>query len=296
MINKITTAVSTAIIALLAASPVLAEIEPPPPMPSAQDPAAEPPIRDYVPKPSEAFTPHRIVYTLELTSLSPSANIRKASGKMYFEWADACDAWTTTQKVQITYLYNDGQTVPISSDYKSWESKDGASYAFTVQELEDKSYADKVRGNAFRNDDASGKASYVIPADLAQALPKGFKFPSAHTFELLRRSKAGERFFTSTLFDGSDEEGPMLVNAVIGPIIARPEQVAEMGENKLIDSPARRVRLAYYEPSSPSSTPDYEMSVMLHDNGVVSDMVIDYPDFSIRAVPQDLKALDKSGC
>ncbi|GAB5387787.1 MAG: cell envelope integrity EipB family protein [Alphaproteobacteria bacterium] len=282
--------------ALTAGQATATDIDLPPPMPAPPAPAAEPPVRDHVPKPVEAFQPHRIVYKLEQVSLSNSATIRRASGKMFFEWADVCDAWTTTQKVQITYVYNDGQTVPISSDYESWESKDGASYAFSVQELEKNSFTDKVRGRADRKLDTSGQATYHLPANLSHRLPRDFKFPAAHTFEVLRKSAAGERFFSSTLFDGSDEEGPVLVNAVIGPVDARLSTVASLPDNELANSPARKVRLAFYAPDDHNATPQYEMSVVLHDNGMVSDMLIDYPEFSIHAVPEDVVALPDSGC
>ena len=46
---------------------------------------------------------------------------------------------------------------------------------------------------------------------------------------------------------------------------------------------------------SESEVADYEMSIVFHENGVISDMFIEYDDFSVR---QKLLALEplESGC
>ena len=101
------------------------------------------------------------------------------------------------------------------------------------------------------------------------------------------------------MFDGADEEGPVDINAFIGKkaeVIAaaasRPAKEIDVG---LLSAPAHNLRLAFFPVKNNEPTADYEMNIKLHENGVVSDMFIEYDDFSIN---QTLLALEpvKSAC
>ncbi|TVQ83688.1 MAG: DUF1849 family protein, partial [Micavibrio sp.] len=113
-------------------------------------------------------------------------------------------------------------------------------------------------------------------------------------------ARAGKKFFSARIFDGSDTDGPVEINAVLGRKI--PESVVmeslksplalESGEidKTLLQSPALSGRLAFFPLKSQESAADYEMTAVFHENGVISDIVIDYPDFSVS---QRLLALER---
>jgi hypothetical protein len=50
------------------------------------------------------------------------------------------------------------------------------------------------------------------------------------------------------------------------------------------------IRMAFFREEQQESIADYEMSLILHENGIISDMIIDYPDFSMQ---QKLVSLDE---
>ena len=52
----------------------------------------------------------------------------------------------------------------------------------------------------------------------------------------------------------------------------------------------------YVELNRQAEKPDYELGMLLLDNGVSRDMVIDYGEYSIRAKLDDIEALPKPGC
>ena len=133
---------------------------------------------------------------------------------------------------------------------------------------------------------------YRLPENVKYDLAKGTLFPMAHTIELIRRAEEGDKFFSAQIFDGSDEEGPIEINSFIGKSI-KPEagllKNAKI-DKSMLDGKAWNVRMAVFPVKDREEESDYEMTMSFHENGVISDMLIDYDDFSVK---QKLIALQK---
>ncbi len=125
-------------------------------------------------------------------------------------------------------------------------------------------------------------------------MPPGMLFPSAHTIFLIDKARAGEVFISKQIFDGATVEGPVLVSAVIGPKLTPDAEAAK--KSPLLDRPGWRVRLAFFPADPKAEKPDYELGMLLLDNGVSKDMVIDYGDYAIHATLDDIEPLPKPGC
>jgi hypothetical protein len=110
----------------------------------------------------------------------------------------------------------------------------------------------------------------------------------------------------------------VLVSAVIGPKIepkvqaaadqksdpaAAPDTGAKPDPNEqslanipVLQRPGWRVRLAFFPADQNAEKPDYELGMLLLDNGVSRDMVIDYGDYTIKAKLNKIEALGKPHC
>lgn len=241
-------------------------------------------------------SPHRALYELRMIETRASNSISNVRGRMLYEWSEACDAWITDQKLTMNYAYTEGGQLRFDSHFSSWETKRGDEYSFTVKRLRNGDVAEEFRGSAEIDPaDGTGEAIYSIPGDLALELPAGAVFPTRHIFEIMDRALAGERFFNSVMFDGSDEAGMMEVNAFIGPPLPI-EADAGLDAAELIAGPARNVRLAFFELGDQTSDPAYEMTLQLHENGVVSRMRIDYDEFTLDGALGALERLPETGC
>lgn len=239
---------------------------------------------------AEGFQPHKALYQMQMTAIRSQQDVASVSGEMFFEWADACEAWTTSQKFQLDYSYPEGDTQHYVTDYTSWEAKDGGSFSFTSKNMSDGELVRVYRGSAERRQDGAGEADYSRPKTASMPIPKGFLFPSEHTFKLLAAARAGKKLFTAVMFDGSDDEGPVLVNAVIGKKIDAPS--AKDQPNTLLRQSGWPVRMAFFNLDDDGSRADYEMSMTLLDNGIVQSMEIDYDDFSLAGKLETLESLD----
>ncbi len=236
-------------------------------------------------------TPHKALYAIDLVSTRSGSQIVDIKGKMFFEWKPSCDAWITDHRFNMSYEYADSPPMQIVSDYSTFESFDGKSFNFSSQRKRDGELYEELRGGA-EKDDKGGKAVFTMPEDLSFDLTAGTLFPMAHTLELVRHIKAGDKFFSATIFDGSDNEGPAELNSFIGPPIKDEDRIkpGKGIDMSLLDGPARKVRMAFFPLGATEEFADYEMDAVFHENGVISDMTIEYNDF---AVSQKLIAIEK---
>lgn len=237
------------------------------------------------------FVPHKALYKIGLVSTKSGSQILNIDGQMYYQWQPGCEGWTSDNRFKILYEYADSEPMAVSSDFSTFETFDGKSLNFTSQRKRDDEVFEEMRGQALLND-ASGEATYNIPEGLSFKLDKETFFPMQHTLKVLEKIHAGEKFFKSTIFDGSDEQGPVEVNAFIGKEVKASEGFVKSKDldTDLLQGKAWKVRLAFFPLSNPEATSDYEMDVVLHENGVISDMTIHYEDF---ALSQKLVALEK---
>ena len=236
------------------------------------------------------IVPHKALYRIEMVQKRSGAQVLNISGDMYFEWKPVCEAWTTDHRFNLLYEYADSPQMRITSDFTTYERIKGDSFDFNSRRRRDGETYEELRGRATMANDG-GQAVFSIPDTLRFDLPPGTFFPMGHTVAVLRAAKEGKKFFNATIFDGSDAEGPTEINAFIGkPVNAMARIIPSPAINaSLINTPAWGVRLAFFPLNSPEEDSDYEMDVVMHENGVISDMYVEYKDFSVT---QKLIALE----
>lgn len=236
--------------------------------------------------------PHKALYEIDLVSTRGGSQIVNIDGQMLYEWSTGCDAWNSNHRFNLLYEYADSAPLTITSDFSTFEPFDGKSLDFVSQRKKDSRVFEELRGHAELGEDFSGKAVYNVPDGLSYDLKKQTYFPMRHTLELISQAKAGKKFFTATMFDGSDEEGPVQVTAFVGEEVEKPALMKNVKLNEsLLENRAWKVRMAFFPLNNEESTSDYEMDVILHENGIISDMHIEYEDF---AITQKLIALEST--
>lgn len=235
--------------------------------------------------------PHKALYKIDLASTRSGSQIVNISGEMYYEWRASCDAWISDHRFDLLYEYADNAPMRITSDFSTYEAYDGDTLDYTSRRKRDGVLFEELRGHAKIKETGVGEAVYTMPEGLHFDLPRGSVFPLGHSRLMLENIKSGNTLFKSVIFDGSDEEGPVEVNAFIGkPVNAMAKlQGVENLDTSLLNTPAWNVRLAFFPLKDDAAAADYEMDMVFHQNGVISSMLIEYDDFSIT---QELVALE----
>ena len=241
------------------------------------------------------IAPHRALYQMSLGSTKGDSGVASASGTMAYQWGEVCDGWTIEQHYRLKMGYSEQADVDIASNFVTWESKSGVRYRFNQKETRNGEASDEIRGEAHLDGSGQGGAAdFAKPEEKAIPLPAGTLFPSAHTIRLIDKAKAGENFVSRQVFDGSTEESAVLVSGVIGPKIDPDPEAAK--KSPLLNRPGWRVRLAFFPADQSAEKPEYELGMVLLDNGISRDMTIDYGDYTIKAKLDDIEALPKPGC
>jgi EipB-like len=238
--------------------------------------------------PPTPLAAHRALYTLTLDNSinSGDRDVTGANGTMGYEVLDACDGWATHQQLDMITVNSDGQNVHMISDYTTWEAKDGLSFRFHTRQTTDDSVTSQIDGAA-RIDapGGAGTATYTSPTATTKPLPPGTLFPMAHTEALLAAARAGKKFITLPLFDGTSEDGAEDTSVVVlnwKPPEPTPYPV-------LSALPSARVHLAFFERTPSTINPDYQVTMRYWENGVADALRMDFGDFMMDAKLTDLK-------
>ncbi len=234
---------------------------------------------------------HRAAYKLEMET--SRGNVIAASGVMAYEVIDACDAWAVHQRLAITITGRDGTDVDLTSDYTTWESKDGLKLRFRMRQSTDDAVALDLAGSAeLEKVGGPGLATYNQPVDTTRKLPAGTMFPMAHTEAILAAARDGKRFIAVPLFDGTSADG------------AQDSTVAITGWNKpspvpawpvLSALPSTRVRVAFFPREGNQQQPEYEVGMRYWDNGIADQINMDFGDYVLSGKLSEL-TVPKPGC
>lgn len=242
------------------------------------------------------IAPHKALYKIEMVEKRGS-QVLNISGDMFFEWKPGCEAWTTDHRFNLNYEYPDSPPMRITSDFTTYERFDGDSFDFHSRRRRDGEMYEQLRGRATMAKDG-GEAGFTMPDGLIFDLPQGTLFPMGHTMAVLRAIRQGQKFFSATIFDGSDIEGPTEVNAFIGgpADVSGWQETSGAIDKTLLSGPAHHIRLAFFPLARVEPDSDYEMSIVLHENGIISDMYVEYKDFSVTQKLVGLESVKAEGC
>jgi hypothetical protein len=236
------------------------------------------------------LTPHKALYDINLVATRSGAQVVNISGKMFYEWKPSCEGWITDHRFNLFYEYADSPAMKITSDFSTFEDFNGESFSFSARRKRDNNLYQDLRGRATMAD-KGGDVNFTKPDDLSFELTQGAMFPMSHTAQMVREALAGKKLFQAVVFDGSDDEGPVEINTFIGAPVNALQKIepSEALDMSLLNNKAWNVRMAVFPILDKEASSDYEMDMIFHENGVISNMLIEYDNFSVT---QKLVALE----
>ena len=240
--------------------------------------------------------PHRGVYRMALAGSRANSTVIHATGRLEFEWSDACEAWTVSQRAKIEVVHSDGRIFDFGWSYSAWEDKGGDSYRFFIRRLYGGTAPEEIQGEAsMAAQGGSGIAEFHAPEAREVPLPVGTLFPSNHTIKILESLRSGDMPLWRTVFDGSGDEGIYGVSAAEVQELA-PGDARGFTSPLLADQASWIIQLAFFGMDEAESLPEQEQGLRLYANGVADQLTFDYGEFSVSATLLELEALPSSGC
>ena len=226
-----------------------------------------------------ALLAHKALYTLTLDS-AKNTDVIAARGTMGYEVTDACDGWAVRQRLNMTITNADGQNIQMSSDYATWESKDGLRFRYHMRQTTDTAVTSQTDGEAvLRKVGGPGEARYTSPHDSTSKLPAGTVFPMAHTAAIIAAARDKKHFVSLPLFDGTDENG--VEDSFI--VVLDWKQPAPSKWPALSLLPSTRLHISFFDHGPSGITPTYQATMRYWENGVADDMKMNFGDFVMNA-------------
>lgn len=232
---------------------------------------------------------HKAIYNIRMKSSQTGSQVLDVRGKMLFSLKKSCDGWISDHQFSLNYEYTGSPPLEVKSKFTSFETFDAKLLNFSSARTTNGEQDQELRGLATLTEKTSGGSSgiakFSIPEGLSFQLKPETLFPAAHTIKLIEDAQKGKKFVNADIFDGSDDKGPVEMNAVIG------KEICADSTDPLLGQCGWPMRLAVF-PNSQSdnqTTSDYEMTMRLLENGVIQAMTVDYHNFSVT---QELVAIE----
>ncbi|MGB3537990.1 MAG: cell envelope integrity EipB family protein [Mesorhizobium sp.] len=240
---------------------------------------------------------HRAVYDLSLDKATDRSGITGITGRMVYEFnGSPCDGYTVNFRF-VTQIATNDTTRLSDQQTTTYEDAKGKTFSFVTKSFVDQQLDKEVKGTAVKKDngvevDLDKPQKNVVQLAATQ-------FPTQHLVELIGKAEKGERFYETSLFDGSEDANKVMTTTVV----VGKKTEAEKGDPelpalaKLAKDEYWPVDIAYFDLSDKASgeeVPEYRISFKLHENGLTRDLVMDYGDFSMTGKLVNLALFDNA--
>lgn len=235
---------------------------------------------------------HRAVYDLVLDKATERSGIRALAGRMVYEFnGSPCDGYTTSYRMVAKIDTSDNSRLT-DQQTSTFEDAGGKSFNFVTRSFVDRAIDKEVKGTAVAE---PGGLKVVLEKPQTENVELAkTQFPTQHLIEMIDKAEAGQTFYETNLFDGSDDAAKIMTTSVV---VGKPTDIPDADPEKkalstLSTDKVWPVDVAYFDLTKPEQdTPEYRISFKLHENGVTRDLVMDYGDFSMKGQLVELKLL-----
>ena len=187
-------------------------------------------------------------------------------------------------------------TIDSDFQFSSWESRDGDQFRYDVKTTFSGQKPEVFQGRAQRQAETA-LATFTKPKGLELELPEKVVFPSEHMARMIDKAASGERQFAMRMFDGTGEEGVFdAVAFILGPAKRELSDPSNKLTAAMKKAPGWRIQLSFFDLKGGDQMPTYQVITTLYSNGISDDLVMKYPDFSVRGKLAGLMLLPPTGC
>ncbi len=246
----------------------------------------------------DIITPHRAIYDIKLARSDEGSGVSSAAGRMVFEvTGSSCLGYSMRQRMVVNVGDEDGNLGKLDFQISTFESGVGDLYSFDSRTTMNQETIEAVTGEA-RRLGSDIEVTLKEPAEKTVLLDGSVLFPSQHLQAILDAARAERHFLTVDVYEGAGSgETSDEATAAIGKATAT-------ADDDMLGAGLRQwpVSIGYFETDSVASDqlgeelPAYQMSFTLYENGVTSDLLLDYGDYALTASLEDVEQLARADC
>lgn len=227
---------------------------------------------------------HNAVYDLTLEH-DAASTMSGASGRYVVALDDLCEGYTMNERLVVELVGAQGNVV---TDYRfsAYESDNGDVFRFATETAFDGARAEESEGT-LRVEGGTTEIDFAKAED--RSIDGVVLAPLSHIRSILRSARAGEGRHAAEIFDG-DPKTPIFY------------AVTRMSEGETSDGVLAeldglktwQIDAVYFEADAGAEgdVPQFAFSGRLHDNGIITNLRLDYGDFVLNG---ELAELELSG-
>lgn len=245
------------------------------------------------------LAPHRAFYELRLVKTSSDPNApAAASGSIAYDFTgSACEGYATRFIQETDIVAQEGEGLSTQMRSTSFESADHATFTFRIESGAVNGPAEIVEGAASRETDGSLSIDLRRPAILKSDTDHEAVFPTHMMIGALEAARAGRSTYATKLYDGTNSGDRVFHTlSVFGRASAEPLADATKDAPAMKDMKRWRVTVSYFDVAKPDEPPVYILSFHMWDNGVSSDLLLDYGNFQMKGELTRLELLPAKAC
>jgi EipB-like len=248
------------------------------------------------------LAPHRAYYVLEALRLDDKGGISAISGKLAYEiTGNDCEGYAVNYRIANRYIQGEGSAQTMDIQMTSFESGDGKDLDMRQKQYVNGALDSETRVKAKATGDGkAGSGELEAKENKSFEIDAAAIFPTAFQKQLMIDAAKGQSRSTATVFEGSDDTKSVKAVGFIGAkresgkIAAGTDATTLDTLNKL---PVWPVTVSYYNiDSRADEPPTYSASFNMLENGVSTDLVLDYGSYALKGKLEKIEMLKADTC
>jgi EipB-like len=248
------------------------------------------------------LAPHRAFYVLEADKLDNKGGVSAIAGKLAYEITGSdCEGYAVNYRIANRYIQGEGSPQTMDVQLNSFESGDGLELDMKQKQFVNASLESETRVKAKKPRDGGpltgemeGKETKTFTVDAAAI------FPTAFQKKLMEDAAKGESRSVSLVYEGSDDVKPTRAISFIG-IKKQGAHVSSGADAPTMDAlnklPYWPVTVSYYDVAATGDDqPTYAASFNMLENGVSTDLVLDYGSYTLKGKLEKIEMLKAEPC
>ena len=201
--------------------------------------------------------------------------VDKASGDLFIDWINNCDnSWVSNQRMMTRFINSHGVGTVNEINYSINENVDGKKMDFVLEIKENAELVERTIGQANRTESLVVKFPKSDKKDLI--FPKDVLFPHTFLKEITENLFGNKKMIVKKVYEGTIPENFFNISVFFTDKVLKDSEVKFPKEVK---NNFKKLRMSYYRNNE--STPIFEQTVHLNNQGIASFFRYDYQDYSL---------------
>ena len=201
--------------------------------------------------------------------------VDKASGQLFIDWINNCDnSWVSNQRMMTRFINSHGVGTVNEINYSINEETNGNKMDFVLEIKENAELVERTIGQAKKSKSLVVKFPQTDKKDLT--FPNDVVFPHSFIKEITDKLFDNEKIMVKKVYEGTIPDNFFNIS-----VFFTDKNVKELDVKlpKEVINNFKKLRMSYYKDSG--STPIFEQTVHLNNQGVANYFRYDYPEYSL---------------